>query len=161
MQTHIGTKMVKLQPMTRADYNTYRGWALPADENGADEGYLVEYTDGGAPNDPRHAGYISWSPKAQADAAYQPVEAMSFGHALFALAAGFRVARADWQAAGLYLVMLRPGDVGWINGSAAARLGLDPQPLIAVATADAAPSPGWSAGQADMTATDWRIVSAS
>ena len=67
---YIGTKIVSAKPMNRADYNIYRGWALPDDEDGSDLGYLVEYLDGGAPNDPRHAGYISWSPRAQFDAAY-------------------------------------------------------------------------------------------
>lgn len=70
MKTYTGTKLISAQPMTRAEYNTYRGWELPTNENGADEGYLVEYTDGGTPNDSRHAGYISWSPKAQFDKAY-------------------------------------------------------------------------------------------
>lgn len=70
MKTYTGTKTVHATPMNRADYNEYRNWQLPADEDGADEGYLVEYTDGGKPNDSRHAGYISWSPKAQFDAAY-------------------------------------------------------------------------------------------
>jgi len=69
-QHYVGTKQVIATPMNRLAYNEYRGWQLPANENGADEGYLVEYTDGGAPNDPRHAGYISWSPKEQFDNAY-------------------------------------------------------------------------------------------
>lgn len=72
-QLFVGTKIVLLTPMNRLQYNEYRGWQLPTNENGADEGYLVEYTDGGEPNDARHKGYISWSPKAQADAAYHPV----------------------------------------------------------------------------------------
>ena len=72
-KTYIGTKLIKAQPMTRAEYNTYRGWALPADENGADEGYLVEYLDGGKPNVPGHAGYVSWSPKEQFETAYLPM----------------------------------------------------------------------------------------
>lgn len=63
-------KIVKRCVMTRADYNTYRGWELPEDECGSDEGYLVEYTDGGEPNHAYHTGYISWSPKAQFDAGY-------------------------------------------------------------------------------------------
>lgn len=58
-----GTKRLHAQPMTRGEYNAYRGWENPADENPADDGYLVEYQDGGKANDPRHAGYISWSPK--------------------------------------------------------------------------------------------------
>jgi hypothetical protein len=67
----IGTKIVTAEPMTRAAYNLFRGWQLPADENGADEGYLVEYQDGGKPNVPGRAGYISWSPKEQFDNAYR------------------------------------------------------------------------------------------
>jgi hypothetical protein len=72
-QHYTGTKQLKAMPMTRLDYNVYRGWSLPADENGADDGYLVEYTDGGAPNHPAHTGYVSWSPKAQFEAAYLPM----------------------------------------------------------------------------------------
>lgn len=70
MKTYTGTKIVKALAMSRQAYNDYRGWQLPVDENGADEGYLVEYQDGGKPNDSRHAGYISWSPKAQFEQAY-------------------------------------------------------------------------------------------
>ena len=77
-QKYIGTKIILALAMSRLAYNEYRGWDLPADENGADEGYLVEYTDGGAPNHPAHAGYISWSPKAQFDAGY--VEVGEVGH---------------------------------------------------------------------------------
>ena len=59
---YTGTKTVLARPMNRGDYNAYRGWEVPADENPADEGVLVEYTDGGKANHPAHAGYISWSP---------------------------------------------------------------------------------------------------
>lgn len=59
---YVGTKTIDARPMTRKAYNDYRGWALPADENGDDAGFLVEYADGGKSNDSRHAGYISWSP---------------------------------------------------------------------------------------------------
>jgi hypothetical protein len=74
MQTFIGTKIIKAIPMTRAMYNGYRNWPLPNDENGLDDGYLVEYTDGGPPNSPLHEGYISWSPKEQFDKAYRAIE---------------------------------------------------------------------------------------
>jgi hypothetical protein len=73
MEYYIGTKITKAMPMTRQVYNDYRGWKLPDDENGADDGYLVEYTDGGAANHPNHAGYISWSPKDVHDRAYVAV----------------------------------------------------------------------------------------
>ena len=61
--TFIGTKVVHATPMTREEYNYFRGWDLPANENEADEGYLVEYADGGAGNVPGVTGYVSWSPK--------------------------------------------------------------------------------------------------
>lgn len=74
MKTYIGTKIIQARPMSRVDYNAYRNWVLPDNEEGADAGYLVEYLDGGKANDSRHAGYISWSPQAQFDAAYVQVD---------------------------------------------------------------------------------------
>lgn len=57
-----GTKRVLAWPMSRGDYNAYRGWTVPDDEDPSDAGFLVEYTDGGKQNHPKHAGYVSWSP---------------------------------------------------------------------------------------------------
>ena len=74
---YIGSKLVLAKPMTRLAYNEYRGWELPNDEDGTDEGYLVEYLDGGKPNHPDHTGYISWSPKEQFDNAYVAIGAVS------------------------------------------------------------------------------------
>lgn len=161
MQTYIGTKIVKLTPMTRAEYNAYRGWDIPADEDGTDEGYLVEYTDGGKPNDERHEGYISWSPKAQADAAYRSVDGLSFGHALHALKAGKRVARAGWNGKGMFLFLV-PGSRFTVNR--APLLGIYPEgtqidyhPHIDMKTAQGYVVP-WLASQADMLADDWTLV---
>ena len=53
MIEYIGTEIVKAEPMTLGDYNDYRGWNIPEDEDPEREGYLVEQ-----PN-----GYVSWSPK--------------------------------------------------------------------------------------------------
>lgn len=53
MTQHIGVKLINAYPMTRLAYNDFRGWELPSDENGSDEGYLVEYLDGGKPNTDR------------------------------------------------------------------------------------------------------------
>lgn len=70
-----GTKRLHATPMTRGEYNSYRGWENPAGENPADAGYLVEYQDGGKANDSRHAGYISWSPADVFERTYKPVAA--------------------------------------------------------------------------------------
>ena len=73
MKHYIGTKEVKAAPMNRAEYNVFRGWDLPEDEDGTDEGYLVEYTDGGKPNVAGYTGYVSWSPKEQFEKAYHDI----------------------------------------------------------------------------------------
>ena len=77
-QTYVGTKTVVAGEMSRGAYNLYRGWTIPADENPEDEGYLVEYLDGGKANHPSHQHYISWSPKDVFDRAYKPVEAPKY-----------------------------------------------------------------------------------
>lgn len=71
MKHYIGTKLIKALPMTRKEYNDFRGWELPADENGDDAGYLVEYADGGQANTEKYAGYVSWSPTAVFEQAYE------------------------------------------------------------------------------------------
>jgi len=73
MQAYLGTKLIKAQPLTRLEYNLLRGWDLPADENGSDAGFLVEYVDGGKANHPNYAGYISWSPADVFARAYQAI----------------------------------------------------------------------------------------
>lgn len=61
-------KRVWARPMTRGNYNRYRGWTIPADENPADEGYLVVYGMG-TPDE-----YESWSPKKAFDDGYNELE---------------------------------------------------------------------------------------
>lgn len=70
MKTYLGAKIVRAKPMTRKEYNDFRGWQLPENECGEDAGYLVEYVDGGTPNTPEYKGYISWSPAKQFETAY-------------------------------------------------------------------------------------------
>lgn len=170
-QQFIGTKLIRAQAITRAAYNEYRGWPLPADENGADEGYLVEYLDGGKPNDARHAGYISWSPKEQFDNAYRPCEAMTFGLALEAIKRGQRVARSGWNGKGMWIALsgstTEPRNIAWENfwsknASEFARTenggGAEVLPCILMKTADNRILMGWLASQSDMLAEDWQIV---
>jgi hypothetical protein len=70
MDLYIGTKQIRAKPMTRGEYNVYRGWKLPSDEDGDDEGCLVEYLDSPNSNHSDHENYISWSPKAVFESAY-------------------------------------------------------------------------------------------
>lgn len=63
MEKFIGIKKIEAEPMTRGDYNDFRGWNIPADENPADEGYKVKYSD----------NYVSWSPKKAFEEAYSKI----------------------------------------------------------------------------------------
>jgi len=53
--------------MARGDYNDYKGWKIPADENPDDEGYLVIYNRGTEDH------YESWSPKHIFDDGYTEI----------------------------------------------------------------------------------------
>lgn len=164
MQEYYGTKRIAAKPMTRLEYNQFRKWELPSDENGADEGYLVEYLDGGKPNVEGYTGYVSWSPKEQFEAAYQPITAMSFGHAVAALKAGNKVARAGWNGKGMFLILV-PATVGIkfnANTPYGKAVGTDAPGTINahidMKTATGEFQPGWLASQTDMLADDWSIV---
>ena len=149
-QQYIGTKLINAVAMTRAEYNIFRGWQLPEDENGDDPGYLVEYLDGGKPNTQQYAGYVSWSPQEQFDKAYRPTEGMTFGLALEAMQQGKRVARTGWNGVGLWLEYI-PAigvDLAFIRMS---------YPVNSRAYPEGARVP-WFASQTDMLATDWVVV---
>lgn len=72
-KTYVGIKVIHATPMKRIDYLNLRGWTLPANENGEDEGYLVQYADQDNSNLEGFTGYVSWSPKDVFEAAYSPV----------------------------------------------------------------------------------------
>lgn len=152
MKRYIGTKLIDAKPMTRGEYHAYRGGALPANEGGADEGYLVEYTDGSKPNDSRHAGYISWSPKAQFDNAYRETEGLTFGWAVEALKKGHRVTRAGWNGFGMFVAL--------VNGS---QFQADPDTLVTfhphceIRNVDGSIST-WAPSIGDALAEDWGLA---
>ena len=166
-KTYIGTKIIRALPMARQEYNDYRGWELPANEDGDDEGYLVEYVDGGKANDPRHDGYISWSPSDVFKRAYRSVEGMTFGLAIEALKAGKKVARAGWNGKGMWLILVAgtPNAAlreGTPYREALGRESCEILPHIDMWTTNAegrrAMLPGWLASQTDMLAEDWAVV---
>lgn len=158
MKTYIGTKIVLAEPLTRAAYNEFRGWVLPADENGDDEGYLVEYTDGGKPNVPGRSGYVSWSPKEQFDNAYRAYGDMTFGLALEAMKKGYFAQRAGWNGKGLKLGLVGKGGAFEISIGEVSTLPY----IVMVYPMDSANTPGaivpWLASQTDMLAEDWRVL---
>ena len=167
MKRYIGVKEINATPMSRAAYNLFRGWELPKDENGEDEGYLVEYIDGGQANTATYKGYVSWSPKDVFERAYKPTEGMTFGLALEALKKGCKVARKGWNGKGMWLILV-PGQKevalrqGTPYGDALALTSCEILPHIDMWTTNAhgrrAMLPGWVASQTDMLSDDWEII---
>ena len=168
MKQHIGVKLINAMPMTRAEYNTFRGWQLPGDENGDDEGFLVEYVDGGKANTEQFKGYVSWSPKDVFERAYRPVSGISFGLAIEAMKQGARVARTGWNGKGMWLSLSCDGtrevaaENFWSphNAEHARQIGgkATVLPSITMKTATGEILMGWLASQTDMLADDWCVI---
>ena len=110
----IGTKSVLATTMTRGEYNEYRGWNIPENEDPTEQGYLVEYVDGGKPNDERHTGYISWSPKDVFEKCYRkkhPVDNAKsvWGNAIHEDHNGITVIHNEWMDCGFDNIELDHG----------------------------------------------------
>lgn len=162
---HIGTKTILASAMCLGEYNKYQGWTMPVDQNPEDEGYLVEYQVGGKANHPNHEGYISWSPKAVFDNAYQDVtKGVSFGAAVQLAKLGHKVARKGWNGSGMYAVIM-PGfpDGCPANEVTAAKhdipvgtmLSVRPYWALKTAQNDIAM---WAPSGSDSLADDWVLV---
>ncbi len=161
-ELYIGTKVIFALPMTRQAYNDYRGWKLPDDEQhlAHEDGYLVEYADGGESNHPAHDGYISWSPKSVFTNAYRASGEMNFGMATEAAKRGFRVARRGWNGADMFAYIvpanIYPAQTDMIKGVFSDDM-VPYREYWALKTAqnDVAV---WSPSGSDTLADDWVIV---
>jgi len=148
MKNYIGTKMVKAEPMNRGDYNTYRGWQIPSDENPSDDGYVLEYPD----------GYVSWSPKKQFEDAYRDCMGMTFGIALELLKKGVKVAREGWNGKNQYIELASNISYTSFDGEVVncEHDAIGNKAIAFVGTSGV--QMGWLASQADMLAEDWVLV---
>lgn len=159
---HIGTKLILALAMTRIEYNNYRGWKLPEDEKhlANEDGFLVEYVDGGKANHPDHKGYISWSPIDVFNSAYKASGEMSFGMAVEAAKRGYKVGRIGWNGSGMFAYIVPankyPAQVSVIKGEFADDL-VPYREYWALKTAqnDVAM---WAPSGSDSLANDWVIV---
>jgi hypothetical protein len=161
VKDYYGFKAIKAKPMTRQEYNDYRGWKLPEDENGSDEGMLVEYVDSPNKNHSDHEGYISWSPLEVFSNAYKSSGEMSFGMALEALKNGCKVARKGWNGKDMFLFLV-PGSTFKVNR--APLLGIyeegtqiNYRPHIDMRTVNGE-IVTWVASQSDLIEEDWYIL---
>lgn len=165
MKRFVGTKELLARPMTRGEYNSYRNWDMPADEDANEPGMLIEYIgNDDNSNDPRHVGYITWSPKKVFDRSYRETQAgcVRFGLAIESMKMGLRVARMGWNGKGMYLYYVPANRYPptTVPGQQLADLqadGLVPyRDYIAMKTVDGEVVP-WLASQTDMLSEDWLV----
>lgn len=143
MKNYVGTKFIKAREMNRGEYNDYRGWKIPENENPEDEGYFVKYSD----------GYESWSPKDVFEDAYKECNGMTFGIAVELLKKGCRVAREGWNGKGMYLFLAHGEDIQSCTGIHEKCVD-----VICMKTVQDTVVFGWLASQTDMLAEDWVII---
>ena len=156
MKKYIGEKKIEAKPMTRGEYNKYRGWNIPQDENPEDAGYLVKHSD----------NYESWSPKEIFEEAYKPCEHMNFGLAIEAMKKGHKVARKGWNGKGMFIFLTPGSQVAYSKCKPETQKALidhpkslvEINPHIDMRAADGTLVIGWLASQTDMLAEDWEIV---
>lgn len=142
-QQYYGTKLIEAWPQTKEGPGDSENPGTPL------EGYAVKYAD----------GYISWSPKDVFEEAYQPLDALSFGHAIEALKRGEKVARAGWNGKGMFLYLVPENKYPAQTEAAKKHFG-DTVPYgayIAMKTAVENVVP-WLASQTDVLANDWQVI---
>lgn len=161
MKPYVGTKRLNAGRMTLGDYNAFRGWKMPADEDPAALGYLVEYADGGKANVDGFAGYVSWSPADVFERSYRDVRGLTFGEALEALKSGLRVARAGWNGKGMFAYVVPAASYPVQTGAAKAYYGegamVPYRPYLALKTVDDDVAT-WAPSCADVLSEDWEVI---
>ena len=151
---YIRCHIVKATPMTRGCYNKLRGWEMPANENPDDDGYHIIYPD----------GYESWCPKAQFEAAgVKTDEGLPYGYAMILCQFfGKKIQRANWNGEGQFVRF--ESVLAFDDGDNHEGKGPNITSSCFVfhfvnrKTGETGIQVGWLASQADMAASDWRIV---
>lgn len=148
MKTYISATLVKAKPMNRGEYDNYRGWDIPENENPADEGYFIKYND----------GYETWLAKKQFEEMYKECTFLSFSEALVLLRRGFKVARKGWNGKKQYIQLATCISYKSTDGII---INCDHDTIGNASIAFVGTSGvqiGWLASQADMLSDDWVIV---
>lgn len=154
VKKYIGTKLIKAQPATLGEYNKFKGWQMPTDEDPNTEGFLVKYSD----------DYISWSPKQAFEDSYRLTDGMTFGLAVEAVKKGFKIARAGWNGKNMFVVYQKGYPDGIpCNKQTAEAWNLNEgdlfvvRPYLQLKTADGSHAM-WSPSTSDVLAEDWIII---
>ena len=155
-QKYIRSHIVEAEPCTLGEWEAKTGkkWN-EADRPRTDEGYKCDYPD----------GYSGWCPKAEFEKVSSPVENMTFGQAIDACRyRGAKIQRVNWNGEGQFVrfenVLVSP------SGEFAAGREEPVQynslcfvfHFVNRKTGETGLQVGWLASQADMAASDWRVI---
>jgi hypothetical protein len=151
MKKYVRVNIVDAEPMTRGEYNRFRGWTIPADENPNNEGYIIWYRKG------KEDEYVSWCPKKDFDEVSREVEGLSFGMAIEAMKQGRKVARKGWNGKSQYLTLVTEFTYVDCKGKHDAVHQTSGRAAI-IFHGTFGEQVGWLASQADMLSDDWMIV---
>jgi len=148
MKKYLRSNVVMAEPMNLGAYNAYRGWKLPENETGKEEGYHLVYAD----------GYESWCPKTAFEKVSREINCMTFGQAIEALKMGKRCARKGWNGKEQYIELathvsyMDPDNkIHNVNHSQ-----MGNKAIAFVGTSGI--QLGWLASQSDMLSEDWQLV---
>lgn len=155
MKTYVGTKIIKAVPAIRKGGKIYEnGDPIPRNMDVVEEGYKVVYPD----------GYESWSPKDVFEAAYRPVDNLTFGVALEMAKKGAKIVRSGWNGKGMFIVYQKAYPNGIpCNQQTAEAWGLEPgelfrcEPYLQIKMVNGSHSM-WIPSINDCLAEDWSIV---
>jgi len=154
MKKYLRSNVVMAEPMNLGVYNAYRGWKLPENETGKEEGYHLVYAD----------GYESWCPKAEFEKVSREINYMTFGQAIEAAKVGHRITRKGWNGKGMFVVYQKGYPQGIpCNAQTAKAYGYKEgdlfkcRPYLQMRCADGSHQM-WLASQSDILEEDWGIV---
>jgi len=140
-------------------------------DNVEKDGMSIKYDD----------GYIGWCPTDIFEQRNMPLTALDFSGAIYALKAGFAIARRGWNGKGMFLTLVKgsfDGEVLGFDGTEqpkadhqssidGIKLGLfelgdkgtvTRLPHIQMRTATGSLVNGWLDSQADLLAEDWQVI---
>lgn len=151
MKKFLGVKQIEAEPLSLGDYNKFRGWQMPENEDPLREGYKVVYSD----------GYVSWSPKEIFEESYRETTELTFGLAVEALKKCKKVTRKGWNGSGMFLYLVPGSTVKVSREPLISILGegteINIRPHIDLKTADGSIAT-WSPSGSDALAEDWIIL---
>ena len=153
LEDYLGVKLISACLMNLGDYNNFKGWKIPENEDPTKLGYLVKYD----------SEYYSWSPKEVFEKAYRPTTGLNFGLALEALKLGKKVTRPGWNGKNMYLYLQEGSTINQVRNNhldsiIAEKGSVTINAHIDMKCADGTISVGWRPTNLDMFADDWQII---